>query len=283
MAKFSELQSITVGDVKVTFLPDGGGIVDPVALYPASNEDGWKKYPQLLDDDGKFITTIGAFFVEVGDRKIAVDAGIGPVHLDFPGFGPFFGGKYMESFQKTGHSREDVTDVVFTHLHLDHCGWVTQEFEGERQLTFPNARYVVTNTEWEFWRAFEGPPVGPDPDLVQKPLANRLEMIKEGDTVAPGISVISTPGHTPGHISLLISSGGKQFFLLGDVLHGKMQLEQWDWNVAFDIDADTAQRTRQKLLDELIKPNTIVAAGHFSNGVFGQISKVDDKLQWTPV
>jgi glyoxylase-like metal-dependent hydrolase (beta-lactamase superfamily II) len=280
MPQFADMQSVTIGDKKVTFLPDGGGIVEPTALYPASSPDGWKKYPALLNDDGKFITTIGAFLIEMSDRIIAVDLGIGPVTIDFPGFGPFSGGNYMANLQKTDVSPEAVTDVVFTHLHLDHCGWTTQEIDGQRRLTYPNARYFVTATEWEFWHGGDNP-AGPHPEFVQKPLENRIETFARGDTLAPGITVVSTPGHTPGHVSLLITAGDERLYLLGDVLHGTMQLQEKDWSVAFDLDAETARQTREQLYPELVMPNTICAAGHFSNVVFGHIKQSDNgQLAW---
>jgi len=283
MPQFAEMRSITVGDVKISFLADGGGIVEPVALYPASESmEHWQPYQALLNDENKFITSIGAFFVEVNERKIAIDLGVGPVTIDFPGFGPFSGGKYIESFKATGLSAEEVTDVVFTHLHLDHCGWTTQEVGGQRKLTFPNARYLVTATEWDFWYGGDNP-AGPHPEFVQKPLEGRIEMMAEGDTIAPGITVISTPGHTPGHISLLVTSGDERAYLLGDVLHGTMQLAEPDWSVAFDTDAELARKSREKLYPELAKPNTIVAAGHLSNNVFGRIEKSNGKYHWIPL
>lgn len=279
MPKIADVSAVTIGNTKVTFLPDGGGIVNPLALYPASTEEGWQAYPQLLDSDGKFITSIGGYLIETGERKIAVDTGIGPVSIDFPGFGPFSGGKYLESLAKTGVKPEDVTDVVFTHLHLDHVGWTTLDVDGERRLLYPNARYMVTATEWEFWHGGNNP-AGPHPEFVQKPLENRLEMMAGGDTLAPGITVLSTPGHTPGHISLLITAGDERFYLLADVLHGAMQIEEPDWSVAFDIDAEVARQTRDSLYEELVKPNTLVAANHFSDAVFGRIVETGGRRKW---
>ena len=283
MAEFAKVHFIEVGDTKVTYLADGGGIVEPLALYPASqNEENWQPYKDLFNDDGKFITSIGAFLVEKGDRIIAVDAGIGPVTIDFPGFGPFIGGKYLDSLKETGVSPQDVTDMVFTHMHLDHVGWTTVEADGRRQLTYPQARHLVTAAEWEFWHGGDNP-AGPHPEFVQKPLEGRLEMISGGDTIAPGITVISTPGHSPGHISLRLETGADTIYILGDLLHGTHQLAEPDWSVAFDTDADLARQSRHALYPELVKPNTIVAAGHFSNKVFGRITESGGKRAWNPL
>lgn len=287
MPDFAPLQSIQIGEITVTYLPDGGGIVIPGALYPASSDEGWQKYPDLLDGEGKFITTIGGFLLEVGDQQIVVDTGIGPVHLDFPGFGPFFGGKYLESLAQTGVQPEAVTDVVFTHLHLDHCGWTSAAAEGEgadggRSLIFANAHHWVTEAEWTTWYGGDAP-VGPHPEFVQQPLADRIQFLADGQSIAPGISVVSTPGHTPGHISLRLESGGQVGYLLADVLHGAMQLSEPEWSVAFDADPVTARQSRERILAEVTRPGVIVAANHFSNTVFGHIVQDGDVRGWRPL
>ena len=94
---------------------------------------------------------------------------------------------------------------------------------------------------------------------------------------------MSTPGHTPGHVSLLLESNGQRLFLLGDVLHGVMQLQERDWSIAFDIDPETARKTREGLYPELVKPNTLAAANHFSDAVFGRVTQSDSGLTWQPV
>jgi glyoxylase-like metal-dependent hydrolase (beta-lactamase superfamily II) len=283
MPDFAQLSSIQIGKIKVTYLPDGGGVVVPGALYPASTADGWQKYPDLLNEEGQFLTTIGAFLIEVGDEKIAVDTGIGPVNIEFPGFGPFFGGRYLDSLAGTGVKPEAVTQVVFTHLHLDHCGWTTVEKDGERALTFPNASHWATQAEWDFWHGGDNP-AGPHPEFVQRPLAGRLQFLAEGEEIAPGVTVVSTPGHTPGHISLRLESEGKVGYLLGDVLHGAMQLAETDWSVAFDIDQAAARATRDNLLPQVEGEGVIVAANHFSNAVFGHIVMGEDgRRHWQPL
>ncbi len=282
MAKPATLSRVTVGDISVTYLPDGGGIVIPTALYPASDEDDWQNYDHLLDDEGKFITTIGGFYIETAGRRIIVDTGIGPQRLDFPGFGPFYGGRYLESVQQAGIDRQRVTDVFFTHLHLDHCGWTTVEVDGERQLTFPNARHWAGRTEWDFWFGGDDP-VGPHPEYVQQPLADRIEWLPENEEVVPGITVRPTPGHTPGHLSLLLQSGDRRLFLVADVLHGTMQLNEPEWSVAFDADPEQARATRDALYPELVRPDTIVGANHFSGNVFGAIVEENGRRQWKPL
>ena len=97
MAEFASVQSKTVGDVKITYLNDGGAYVVPEAMYPASADSGWGDYGRLLADDGRVVVSIGGFLIEMGDQKIIMDLGFGPQTVEFPGFGPFIGGKFLES------------------------------------------------------------------------------------------------------------------------------------------------------------------------------------------
>ena len=282
MPHFAKISSITLGDFKITYLPDGGGISDPVASYPASTSEGWQQFSELLNEDGQFLTSIGGFLIEVADRKIIVETGIGPVSFDFPGIGNFFGGQYLDSLQQTDVSPADVTDVIFTHMHPDHVGWTTVEVDGKRQLTFPNARYMVRAEEWNLWHGSDNP-AGPHPEFVQKPLEDLLEMIDDGDIIVPGLTIVATPGHTPGHLSLLITADEQRLYLTADVFFGIMQLQRTEWNIAFDADPALAQQTREALLTELVKPNTFAAVHHFANQVFGRVVEQDGQVQWLPL
>lgn len=87
MAQFASVQSITVGDYKITYLNDGGGYIAPTAMYPASSEEGWSSYQHMLDDQGRLVVSIGGFLIETGDQKIIMDLGFGPATVEFPGFG----------------------------------------------------------------------------------------------------------------------------------------------------------------------------------------------------
>jgi len=283
MAHLAEQQSYTLGPFKVTLLPDGGGIVNPAATFPASSPAAWQqRFAALLDEQGTLPVTIAGFLIEVGDRKIILDTGLGPLHLDFLGFGPFFGGKFLDSLAATGVSRAEITDVVFSHMHLDHVGWSTVEEGGQRVLTFPNARYLVTELEWNFWYGSDHP-AGPNPARVQQPLAGVIQFIAPGAALAPGITVLHTPGHTPGHISLELNDGGQRLMLIVDLLHSIAQFAEPDWGVAFDVDMAAAAATRKAMFHELVKPNTVTGDAHFSDRVFGRLRQEGAGWVWDAV
>lgn len=282
MPTIAPVQSVTVGDVRVTFLPDGGGALQATALYPFSTAEGWQNYPQFLDENDGVVTSIGGYLIETGNRKVIVDTGLGPVHLEFPGFGPMDGGNYLQSLAATGVSAEEVTDVIFTHMHLDHVGWTTAPKNSGRALLYPNARHVVTRTEWDLWYGSDQP-AGPHPEFVQKPLEGIIQFFAGGDEVVPGVKAVDTPGHTLGHVSLIVTSGDERLILTADLFHCAVQLLEPGWSVAFDMDMQLARASREKMLPDLCKPHTLAAVNHFSNQVFGHFSQVDGGYRWTPL
>lgn len=279
MPGFAGVSSCHVGDIKIHFLADGGSVTEPTVAFPASLPEAWELHPEHLDDEGKYVASIGGFLIETGERTIAVDTGMGPTRLDIPGMGFFEGGNYLNSLAATGISRNQVTDVVYTHLHFDHVGWTTQQSDDDWQLTFPNARHLTTDAEWSFWHG-SSDPFGPDQEAVQRPLEDRLEMTKGGVSIAPGVDVVASPGHTPGHISLVVSQGDERGIILGDVLHCPVQMTEAEWSIAADVDPELARRSREEMYRELEQPGTFAGINHFADAVFGRLILAEGKRTW---
>jgi glyoxylase-like metal-dependent hydrolase (beta-lactamase superfamily II) len=278
MVAAAPVQTMTVGDIRVTYLPDGEFRLVPTAFFPASDDAGWKLHPEWLDDAGSLICSIGGLLVESGERKILVDTGFGPRHVDFPGFGPIDGGKLLESLAQTVVQPGEIDTVVYTHMHLDHVNASSWRDGDSWVPTFPNARYVIREPEWRHW-AGKGDPTGLYAE-TEEALGDRIDLFDSDQSVAPGVSLVSTPGHTPGHNSVVISSGTERAIILGDVVHCPVQLEEEEWGCVFDVDAALARSTRDKLLAELEGSETVVAGGHFSDFTFGRIMRAEGKRQW---
>jgi glyoxylase-like metal-dependent hydrolase (beta-lactamase superfamily II) len=275
-------QTVQIGDIRVTYLPDGGGALAATALFPGTTAEEWRHYTQFLNDEGGVITTLGGYLIETADRRLIVDTGLGPVHLDFPGFGPMDGGTYLDNFRATGIAAEEVTDVFFTHMHLDHVGWTTIEEDGARRLLFPNARYLVGRTEWGIWYGGDSP-VGPHPEYVQKPLADRITFVTDGDEIAPGVVVVATPGHTKGHLSLIVRSQGERLVITADLFTCPVQVKERTWTIAFDMDPEQAIASRAKMYPELTRADTLAAVNHFADTVFGRFTEQNGDYTWTPL
>lgn len=278
MVAAAELETVAVGDIRITYLPDGETRLVPTAFFPASTEEGWKLHPEWLDEKGQFLASIGGFLIETGDRKVLVDTGFGPRHTEFPGFGPFDGGRLLESLAQTGVEPVQVDTVVYTHLHLDHVNASVRREGDSWTLAFPNAHCLVRESEWRHWSG-KNDPAGIYQE-TEEAVRDRVDLFDSDRTVAPGVSVLSTPGHTPGHNSVVVSSGTERAIILGDVVHCPVQLEEEEWACVFDVDGALARSTRDRLLAELEGSETVVGGGHFSDFAFGRIMRGEGKRQW---
>jgi glyoxylase-like metal-dependent hydrolase (beta-lactamase superfamily II) len=275
------VQTIEVGDITVTFLPDGEGHFVPTGLIPASQPEVWRQHEELLDEDGRYVVTVGAFLIRSKDRTLIVDLGAGVMDFEIPDFGRGACGSLLDSLQWTGVEPAEVDTVIYTHMHGDHVGWTTQ---ADVAFTFPNARHIIgDSSEWEFWRAHPDLPFAPPADTVLDPLEDRVEIASDGQTVAPGVDLLATPGHTPGHQTVVVSSGADRAVILGDVMHCPLQVSSPEWGVLFDVDADLARRTRERMLAELEGQDVAVGCCHFPEAAFGRVVRASGKRTWQQV
>lgn len=268
--------SISVGDIRVTYLPDGEAHLTPTGVFPASTEESWQSsHQRWLDDDGWWVASVGGFLVETGDRKILVDLGFGDQTFEAPGFATAQGGRFLDSLKQAGVLPEQVDTVLLTHLHSDHTGWISNQ----GSLSFPNATYMLGNDEeWSFFQEHTDVPFHPGDSV--RDLANRFETTTDGQAVAPGVNVRATQGHTPGHQSIVISSGADRAIIMGDILHCPAQITEPEWNTIFDVDIELARRVREQLLSEMESSDTIMCCGHIAEAVFGRVLPGDGKRMW---
>lgn len=285
---------IAVGSTRITYLPDGHGRLDPGVLFPASQPDGWATHAAYLDEDGWFPVSIGSFLIRTADRVVLVDLGLGEVEFAVPDVSSFRGGRLLDSLAGEGVAPEDVDTVFFTHLHHDHVGWTSdiapsphaETPRHDATLTFAHARHLVHESEWRHW-AGTSELIGPDPTAVQAPLVERIGFVVDGDEIAPGVRVLATPGHTPGHCSLVVTDrdgrSDRRVVVLGDVLHCQVQVVESTWSFLFDADPAQAFRTREQLLKELEDPGTVLAGGHFAGNVFGRVLPPASRRAWASI
>jgi glyoxylase-like metal-dependent hydrolase (beta-lactamase superfamily II) len=277
------LSSIDVGDIRITFLPDGEAHIVATAMFPASTDETWVAHRQWLDEDQRVVSTVGGFLIETGDRKLLVDLGFGDNHLEIPGFAVFTAGRFLDSLTQVGLRPEDIDTVLYTHLHVDHTGWTTRPQGDGHALTFDKAKHIIGPAEWPFWQQPDESGVGPNPESVLRPLENHTEFVGDGATIAPGVNLMATPGHTPGHQSVVISSGAARALILGDVLHCPAQLPEAEWSVLFDVDPVAARKTREAVLAEMESTSTVLACSHFPDAVFGRVLSGEGKRFWEAV
>lgn len=282
MPTLSPMQTISIGSIKITFVPDGLTKLNATATYPTTSEEDWKPYVQFTDGAGSMVSSIGGYLIQTGDHNIVIDLGMSPEGITFPGFGSLKGQSFLDNFDKTGVSRDSVDMVFLTHMHLDHVGWAAEEGGDASTPSFPKAQYICIEAEWNTWAGGDNP-AGPSLAVQQPIFKSNLRFVEYGDVLAENITVINSAGHTPGHASLMIEVDGKRLCIAGDVIHGKHQLDHPEWVMAFDALPEVAIATRRRLFAELAQTNTIIAFNHFADGVFGRLTATDDGYSWETV
>lgn len=272
-----------VGAIEVTALTDGSlGL--GVELFPAAQKEAdaaAKLFQQAALPQGPVRSFVNAYAINTGDRLILVDTGSGPAK----DFGPDLG-KLPRNLAAAGIDAAAVDTVLITHLHLDHVGGLAPG----GKVAFPNAELVVGEAEHRFWNdagIMAGAPADAKPFFTiaqeaTKPYGSRLRLVREGE-LAPGITLVAAPGHTPGHMAVRVSSGSEQLLIWGDVVHmAALQFERPDWSIAFDTDMSLAAQTRRRMFDMASADRIPVAGMHLPFPGVGSVTRRGDAYAYVP-
>lgn len=266
------MKSITVGDVGITALTDVEGPFFRLGqIFPGVRDEQWRpylrRYPWAFADAHTLYGRVGVYLVRTPDRTLLVDTGIGPGAMGMRG-------RLMEDLAESGVVPEDVDTVFLTHLHGDHVGWSLAPDGGPN---FPEARYLVQETEWEAAEPYLRKAMSSLEDL------GVLDLMYGEEFLTAELTAVPTPGHSPGHASLLVSSRGEQALALGDVFAHPAQVTEPIWNMAFDVDKEQSSFTRAQVLNWLVADGIAVAAGHVPGSGFGRVVREGERLYWLPL
>lgn len=276
-----ETHRFNVGSFEVLVVKDGARPSDNPQETFGTNQSpetvGALLEANFLPAD-KFVNSFAPVLVNTGSDVILFDTGLGEG-------GRANGlGRLVEGLTAAGYKREDVTTVVITHMHGDHIGGL---MEGG-QPTFPNARYVTGQAEYDFWvdPARVGTPAenGHKGVLANvQPLAEKMTFIGDGGEVVSGVTGMAAFGHSPGHMIYRLESEGLQLVLTADTAnHFVLSLQRPDWEVRFDMDKAAAAATRTKVFDMLATDKLAFLGYHMPFPAVGFVEKIDQGYRFVP-
>jgi glyoxylase-like metal-dependent hydrolase (beta-lactamase superfamily II) len=273
------MQPITVGGLRIVAVVERAGPTRPTWLLPDAVPDALEPHrawlaPHFLDEKGRFLQSIHAFVVQAPGLTMIVDTCVGN-DKDRGGRAPFHMMRttFLDDLRAAGYPPESIDLVLCTHLHVDHVGWNTRLENGRWVPTFPRARHLFTRREWEHWSTEDGEDTKRImADSVEPVLgAGLADLVEMDHRVSDEIWLEPTPGHTPGHVSVRLSSNGAEAVITGDLMHHPIQMAEPQWATSFDTDADVARETRRKFCERYADGPVTVLGTHFHDPTAGHI------------
>jgi glyoxylase-like metal-dependent hydrolase (beta-lactamase superfamily II) len=276
--------ALRIGEIDVLVISDGV-LPLPFETMSTNVEPGGRTAwldNMLLPES--FDWAVNVLVVRSGKQTILIDSGLGGEFEGFPR-----AGQLVQRLQAAGIDLASLTDVVLTHLHMDHIGGLLGD--GVKDRLRPDVRMHVAAAEVTFWqspdfsRTAMPPPI---PDVLRATAQrfltdyrSQLRQFEEEHTVAPGVIVRRTGGHTPGHSVVRIASGGERLTFAGDALF-PVSFDHPDWHNGFEHDPEEAVNVRMRLFRELAATGELLVATHLSFPSVGRVAVDGDAFRWVP-
>lgn len=264
----------TVGRVKITNVLEIGATGGTRFILPQATPQEAQKMPWLVphyaNAEGRLRLNVQSWIVETPTNRIIVDTCIGndKTNRSVPAWNGL-SKPFLNDLAAAGYPADTIDTVICTHLHIDHVGWNTKLVDGKWVPTFTNARYLFGKTEYDHWAAHspEGEHKAVFEDSVQPIVdAGYADLIGSDHRIGDEVSLIATPGHSPGHMSILVTSDGQQALLTGDVAHHPCQMAHLDWSSTADSDPVQSIEARKMLFSRFADTPTLVFGGHYDPG-----------------
>jgi len=276
-----------VGEVTVTKIVElevtgGSRFILPQATYEEVLPISWLQ-PDFADERGRLKMSIHALVVETPARRILVDTCLGndKENRRIPTWNKLQT-SFLSDLAAAGYPRQAIDTVVCTHLHVDHVGWNTTRESDRWVPTFPNARYLMGRIEYAHWMsqrerdemiAVLADSVAPVWD------AGLVDLVETDHRICDEVSLVPTPGHTPGHVSVRLASQSEAALITGDFMHHPCQIARPGWSSTADSDPKWARQTREQMLSNLADTPTLVIGTHFAGRTAGHIVRDSDAFR----
>ncbi|MCQ4152387.1 MBL fold metallo-hydrolase [Rhodococcus qingshengii] len=277
-----------IGDIIIESVLDGEFVIDREAFFPGHDPATWARHEPLLREGRSVVNQIGGYLITAPGYVALVDLGFGPSLEQAPGWEC---GQFIDSLSALGVKPDDVTDVLFTHLHFDHIGWAA--IDGKP--VFPNAVHRCHEADWQWFAGTEhhdhpemlGPDATTYPESLLTPnklgpIAPLMKTWSGHEVLLPGLEAIEAPGHTPGTTLIKLSSQGYVGYLIGDIVHHQSELLEPDFRFPVHMDHDSANRVRSDTAEMLVSTGAPFAAAHFLDFEWGRLTRDGDVVSWSP-
>lgn len=276
-----------LGNLDLAVLSDGEFYLDAGATFGLVPRVMWEPYAGPLDEMHRLTIGLNSLLLRSEGKLILIETGVGDKPRGWRDqASPAENGTLLSDLESIDVAPEDIDIVINTHLHADHCGWNTRYRGDELVPTFPNAEYIVTQTEWDA-------AVAPNERTRATYLKDNLQPVADsghlrlldGETkITDEIIAIPTPGHSAGHASIGISSGGEKALYIGDIAQVAVQLERTAWVSAFDVFPLTSLETKKRIVEQAIEDNSLIISVHARFPGLGRLQRTPEGFRrWTEV
>jgi len=274
--------AVTVTKIVELEVTGGSRFILPQATREAVLPIGWLQ-PHFADELGRLKMSIHALVVETPSRRIVVDTCLGndKENRRIPTWNKLQT-NFLADLAAAGYRRETIDTLVCTHLHVDHVGWNTMLVDHRWVPTFPNARYLMGRIEYAHWMsqrerdemiAVLADSVAPVWD------AGLVDLVETDHRICDEVSLVPTPGHTPGHVSVRLASQSEAALITGDFMHHPCQIARPGYSSTADSDPKWARQTREQMLSNLADTPTLVIGTHFAGRTAGHIVRDSDAFR----
>jgi glyoxylase-like metal-dependent hydrolase (beta-lactamase superfamily II) len=280
----------TIGGIRITQIIEtsAGSIIEEI--LPDIEQRDLEKlpwlYPYFADREGKLHAVVQAFLLETGSDVILIDpcVGNGKPRKDMAVWNNLQTG-FLSALESFCGSVDAVTKVFCTHLHFDHIGWNTR-WDGMAWVpTFPSAEYLLTTQEFDYWKSvpeaeIDDDRVGFTDSILPVYEAGLVRLVSTDEKIARGVRLIPTPGHTPGHVSVVVEADGESAVITGDAIHHPCQIAHPEWRNIADTIPEKGHETRTEFIRAFGQTSTLVIGTHFSQPTAGRIVLVDGEYRF---